>query len=376
MNGRNDLTSLPMDRMEEKKYRFDYLPLFENGGAFQAVAIYQLGDLLTKPGFQIGQHVQHYHEICYIESGSGQFIVNGRAFPVNRGDLVIIRCNDTHDMITDDLNPMRVYYYEFFIKASARDQSPYSDIMFMLQSAAAGHNVSHHQYELEAVFAGLFREMDRQDRFYGSYMETCSVQLLIQVYRAFGQAEADGPVEAAQKASLAGEIARYIESNVEKLSELDVLGKVFNYSYSYLASLFREAMGISLFQYYDQKRFEKAVSLLCEGSASIGEIAERLQYQSVSAFSKAFKKRFGMSPSVYVSSYWNRQDYTPLYDKGKQLISGHGVADMCISGHVFYCAGSCVREVTGEDAAVRARGEPFRHSMGAAVYRGDDMDDM
>ena len=373
MNETNRDPELAFNRAEDRKYRFDYLPLLENCRPSPAISMNQIGDLCTRAGFRIGQHVQHYHEICYIESGSGRISLNGRWHPVNHGDLIIIRCNDTHDMMTDDQNPMRLFYFEFFIKSDARAQSPYRDILSLLESTSPDRSISHRRFEIEPVFTGIFNEMARQDRFYGSYLETYSLQLLISVYRAFIAAERPGGAnDADERSSLALDLSRYIEANVESLSDLNQLSAVFRYSYSHLASVFREEMGISLFQYYDQKRFEKAVSLLCEGNIRIGEIAERLQYQSVSAFSKAFNKRFGLSPSKYAASYWNMQEYTPLYDQGRKLVSGEDQPDMCIVGNVFYCAGSCVRAVENSNAARESADKPMFLCLGAPTDRDDD----
>ncbi|MBE3102342.1 MAG: helix-turn-helix domain-containing protein, partial [Firmicutes bacterium] len=47
------------------------------------------------------------------------------------------------------------------------------------------------------------------------------------------------------------------------------------------------------------RRMTTACELLKAGSISISVIAEKLRYQSIHSFSKAFKKNYGISPAQY-----------------------------------------------------------------------------
>jgi AraC-like DNA-binding protein len=76
-----------------------------------------------------------------------------------------------------------------------------------------------------------------------------------------------------------------------------------NYSYPYLSHVFSEEIGLTIKDYYKHKRFEKAMEWLKDSSLSITEIADKLQYKSIHAFSKAFHKDFGIPPIVYRSMY-------------------------------------------------------------------------
>ena len=62
------------------RYHFNYIPRGqpEKYGFFW---LYQAGDLFATKGYRISQHIQICHEVSYIESGSGQFNINGKWFP-------------------------------------------------------------------------------------------------------------------------------------------------------------------------------------------------------------------------------------------------------------------------------------------------------
>ena len=65
--------------------------------------------------------------------------------------------------------------------------------------------------------------------------------------------------------------------------------------------LFVDETGLSLATWRRQSRMLASLSLLAEGK-SMSEVARAVGYDSPAAFSTAFKQRFGMSPSNYLSS--------------------------------------------------------------------------
>jgi len=70
-------------------------------------------------------------------------------------------------------------------------------------------------------------------------------------------------------------------------------------SRSPFAARFRELVGEPPLTYLTQWRMQSAAALLGEGMLTLGEIAERVGYESLPAFSKAFKRRTGGSPSSW-----------------------------------------------------------------------------
>lgn len=60
--------------------------------------------------------------------------------------------------------------------------------------------------------------------------------------------------------------------------------------------------GTSFKEIYERVGHERACAMLREGRLSVSAIAERLGYSSIGAFSRAFKRRDGATPSEYASS--------------------------------------------------------------------------
>ena len=91
----------------------------------------------------------------------------------------------------------------------------------------------------------------------------------------------------------------YIDTNIYTIKNLNDLAEVFSYNYSYLSTLFKSTMEITLNDYYHNRRLDAARLLIDEGEFSITAISEKLNYSSLYAFSKAFKNKYGSSPKKY-----------------------------------------------------------------------------
>lgn len=67
----------------------------------------------------------------------------------------------------------------------------------------------------------------------------------------------------------------------------------------YLARLFRELTGVTVFDYVRKNRFERAKTLLSSSDLNVEEIARRTGFNSLPVFSRTFKRHVGASPTEY-----------------------------------------------------------------------------
>ncbi len=68
---------------------------------------------------------------------------------------------------------------------------------------------------------------------------------------------------------------------------------------SYLSTVFTANINIRFVDYVNNVRLRRAAMLLVSTDLKIADIADRLEYRDISYFSKLFKKKFGMTPSLY-----------------------------------------------------------------------------
>lgn len=80
---------------------------------------------------------------------------------------------------------------------------------------------------------------------------------------------------------------------------VETLARSVGLSRSVFAKRFVLAMGVAPLRYLSELRLERAANALRSSDASLAELCEAVGYASEFAFSRAFKRRFGVAPSVF-----------------------------------------------------------------------------
>ncbi|HVO39933.1 MAG TPA: AraC family transcriptional regulator [Spirochaetia bacterium] len=88
-----------------------------------------------------------------------------------------------------------------------------------------------------------------------------------------------------------------IESRLDDLPSLRELAGLVGMSATALKRAYRAVFGVPIFHDARNARLSRAKALLALGELSVSEAADRVGYQSLSHFSLAFKRQFGMLPS-------------------------------------------------------------------------------
>lgn len=109
-----------------------------------------------------------------------------------------------------------------------------------------------------------------------------------------------GGAAADPKGAILESINRYVRAHINRPLTIADLAKHTGYSISHLRAVFRRELGISLGGYMRDSRLSLAAAMLTDPDrGSIQSIAEACGFVSIFAFSRAFKKAKGVSPSVY-----------------------------------------------------------------------------
>lgn len=95
------------------------------------------------------------------------------------------------------------------------------------------------------------------------------------------------------------QMTRYIEKNFDKKITLDILSKEFGYSPQYISAIFKNELNTTFHHYLTYKRLKKSLYLLNTSESKIINIAYACGFANERAFVKAFKERYGISPSQY-----------------------------------------------------------------------------
>jgi AraC family transcriptional regulator len=89
----------------------------------------------------------------------------------------------------------------------------------------------------------------------------------------------------------------FMNENFLTIEEVSEVSAFCNLSEFHFFRSFRQAFGITPYQYLLNKRLELGKELLTKGNLSVTQIAFECNFPDIFTFSKAFKRRFGVSPS-------------------------------------------------------------------------------
>lgn len=239
------------------------------------------------------QFVFHVHDRCeifYFISGNAQYLVEGSAYPLESGSLLIMRSGEAH--CTKILSSERYERYAVNFPLSLFDSfDPKRRLMRAYTDRPLGEGNMFTLRGLENVFYEMCNtELDDYDK--TLLLTTRLIELIGLINREYDKRSAEGE----EAHTLAGRIVRYV--NLHLFDELSVptLAEHFFLSPSQFSRVFRQATGAPPWEYITAKRLFAAREMLANGTPA-GEAAQSCGFGDYSVFYKAYVKRFGHSPN-------------------------------------------------------------------------------
>lgn len=102
-----------------------------------------------------------------------------------------------------------------------------------------------------------------------------------------------------EQQDLVSRIRFYIQDHLDGDTSLTAIAEHFHFSREYLLRVFKKESGITILQYINDIKINKAKELLKNPELPIKEIAQLLGFNSTGYFIRFFKSKMGISPKVY-----------------------------------------------------------------------------
>lgn len=103
-------------------------------------------------------------------------------------------------------------------------------------------------------------------------------------------------------------VINHIDMNLSEPLSLSLLSDLFSINSSYLSTLFKKEMGITITDFINQQKIGFSIMLLNKTDAQIQTIASQVGIYDVNYFIKVFKKIIGMTPKEYRVSIKGRKE--------------------------------------------------------------------
>jgi AraC family transcriptional regulator len=93
---------------------------------------------------------------------------------------------------------------------------------------------------------------------------------------------------------------QFMKESFLAINEISEIATICNLSEFHFYRSFKEAFGITPYQYLLNCRLQHSMELMAMNDESLSSIALACNFPDIFTFSKAFKRRFGLSPSAHL----------------------------------------------------------------------------
>lgn len=266
------------------------------------------------PGYNIGMHVQEFHEINIVIKGSGVHYIEENCLQASVGDIFIIPPDVRHGYVgNDDFDVFHVLIHRRFIEKHSADFQALESYFDLFSAEPIMRTKSKKPLHLrlcnerfEKVRALLSQMEEYPDT---SLASDClarsglTMVLIPMLCKAYSESESKSKDNVDEGLHHADEcfmkaISKIHESYKEKLTVAE-LAKIANLSRSAFVRKFTELCKLPPSEYLTRRRLEAAEYMLMHTASSVGEIAFETGFYDASHLNKSFIAQNGISPTAF-----------------------------------------------------------------------------
>lgn len=219
------------------------------------------------PSHYFGPYIRKTYLIHYVSAGTGIFRNEKKEYRVNAGQAFLIRPGEVCYYEADKENPWEYTWIGFTGRLAERFDG-FDDVLNIDSTIFKEMRLAFKSMNPEEFLAGM-------------------------LFRLYAEINVN-----TVSPNYAARIMRYINTNYMNDTSVEKIADYLKLNRKYIARVFKEKTGSTIQEYLISKRMEEAKKLLKKGYG-VSESAYMSGYNDAFNFSKAFKKRFGISPKQY-----------------------------------------------------------------------------
>ena len=247
----------------------------------------------------------HYHntyEMYYLLKGSRVYFTNKTSYSLKEDCITLTKPNVLHGtrgsafsrvLINFDEAYLEKYFNKSFIKELLQ--------CFSMEMVPA--EIIHSNPDIKKLFFEVHTAIQKEEFLTASLKLASLLDLLNKTTRATLKTEA----EKSESINIES-IWKYIDDNLTSIENISQIAEHFHFSKYYFCHFFKKRTGLPVIEYVCSVRIQQAQKLLIDTNKSIAEIAFAVGFKDRSYFCLTFKKKVGISPSVYRNTYKNADE--------------------------------------------------------------------
>ena len=253
-----------------------------------------VGRLDKKGGWREKAHSHEFCEIMYVADGYGTITVGKTVHNVRKGDIIIYNAELVHEEESSSTHPMALYFMG--LGGLRLTELPANHLL------PPGLDFIYPSGKYAEVYADCFERMipefEKKEQFYAEITQNLAMTMLMYTFRLVNEHNKEANQLLQSNANIRQAIA-YIQSHLSENLTLDEIARQCHMSKFYLSHQFTQTQGISLSKYILKSRITTSMRLLRETLMSVKEISEKVGFNDVAYFCRAFKAEVGITPLQY-----------------------------------------------------------------------------
>lgn len=236
-------------------------------------------------------HAHEWMEIYYCISGQGTYLVEGQQYPLEAGDIFIMRSGEAHKLNLQPDTPYdRIAIH--FSPSLLASIDPEGRLLRPFLDRPLGH---HNRYRADDDSAERLRAAFADFDFttIPDVRLNLTARLLLFLTTLNGMYEPERYAPPTQ--GLSGELVTYVNEHLFEDITVQSVADAFYRSRSQVNRIFRQATGSSLWKYVTIKRLMAARAMIQRGE-SAGMACEVCGFSDYSAFYRLYRAQFGHAP--------------------------------------------------------------------------------
>lgn len=241
------------------------------------------GITYSDPNYFIEREKSSITVIEYIIKGKGFIVSKNKTIPVASGDTYLLTLGNNHKYYADKSDPWEKVWIN--IRGEL--------VSSLIQAYSVGKQIVY-RCDSENYLRRIHSLL--ADKSLSPAEISAKSSIVFHEFIQFLAANGENKEKITQEAEL---LKNYIDTNIYRQIGISELAKLIYKSTTHTIRIFKNAYGITPYEYYMNNRIKKAAALLKESSYSVKEIAYMLNFGDEHYFSNIFKQKTGKTPSEY-----------------------------------------------------------------------------
>ena len=294
-------------KMEVRNVQYEKSPL---KNVINISSVYTIHYFKYGKNFKVAPEVHDFWEMVYVDSGEVGIIADDKEFTLKQGEAFFHRPNELHTIYTNNSfgNSAIISFdcHGKYINLLADKIFVFGEFEKTLLSKIIFETPICFSDKLNEIY--LTRMTKRSDcpPLGEQAIKNCIELLLVSLlhFNKSGDSVKNltDNITSTHSDKIVSNIIAVLNEKLYSTVDLDTIAKQLFFSKTYIKTVFKKNMGISIIQYYLTLKIEESKKLISQKKYTCTEIADMLGFNSVHYFSRLFKAHTQMTPSEYAKS--------------------------------------------------------------------------